>query len=134
MLNDRKIEFDIMKGILIILVVIGHTSLFSPFFIRVIFWFHMPAFFMINGYLTSNWVSLQDSKKLIQKILKYVVPYFTYCILLYILMGDDPVWKFLLLMLLAGRLNVTSFTYPFGFICSLLVATICYGSIKKYYL
>ena len=54
----RKVEFDILKGILIIFVVIGHTNLKIPYFD--IFWFHMPAFFMVSGYLTKKWLTPKE--------------------------------------------------------------------------
>lgn len=40
---------DILKGILIIFVVIGHGYYYS--INSVIFWFHMPVFYFISGYL-----------------------------------------------------------------------------------
>lgn len=46
--SERMEYLDIMKGILIILVVLGH----SPFEYRnILYWFHMPAFFIISGLL-----------------------------------------------------------------------------------
>lgn len=44
---SRNIEFDIMKGIGILLMIIGHLT---PFITNVIFSFHMPLFFIISGY------------------------------------------------------------------------------------
>lgn len=44
--RDRSI--DILKGILILLVVLGHSRVK---FSHVIFWFHMPLFFIVSGYL-----------------------------------------------------------------------------------
>lgn len=55
---NRKPEFDILKGILIIFVVIGHSSIHIPYIN--FFWFHMPAFFMITGYLTKKWLTPKD--------------------------------------------------------------------------
>ena len=46
----RKPEFDILKGLLIVTVVLGHTSFKIP--LVDVFWFHMTDFFMLNGYLT----------------------------------------------------------------------------------
>lgn len=43
----RKPEFDILKGLLIVTVVMGHTSFKIP--LIDVYWFHMPAFFMITG-------------------------------------------------------------------------------------
>ncbi|AAB91652.1 nodulation protein NolL; involved in acetylation of Nodulation factor (plasmid) [Sinorhizobium fredii NGR234] len=62
--NNRDITFDFVKGILIILVVLGHllqlviyrnTDNFwlSPYF-KAIYMFHMPLFMAISGYLASG--------------------------------------------------------------------------------
>lgn len=37
---------DIAKGLLIMLVVTGHSGIDAKY----IFWFHMPAFFIISGF------------------------------------------------------------------------------------
>jgi fucose 4-O-acetylase-like acetyltransferase len=47
-MGARKIEYDIMKGLLIILVVTGH-AMPGTLTKEVISWFHMPAFFMVSG-------------------------------------------------------------------------------------
>lgn len=56
--NERLPHIDIAKGILIILVVVGHVLTGSHFvtkvMIRVINSFHMPAFFIITGMLTNT--------------------------------------------------------------------------------
>lgn len=41
----RKAEFDILKGILIVFVVIGHVVDVHTTLHKIIFGFHMPAFF-----------------------------------------------------------------------------------------
>ena len=46
--NNRDITLDIAKGFVIILVVLGHTSISGSYFI---FLFHMPFFFALAGYL-----------------------------------------------------------------------------------
>lgn len=45
--NDRDITLDIMKGICIILVVLGHT--YTPYISNFIYLFHVAVFFMISG-------------------------------------------------------------------------------------
>lgn len=63
---------DIVRGILIILVIIGHTKF--PYEVY-IYWFHMPAFFMLSGalYKQKELHHLVDyCKKTIQSLL---VPY-----------------------------------------------------------
>lgn len=53
-LISRDPVYDIMKGIMIILVVIGHNRFANTELKDIIFWFHMPVFFMITGIL-SKW-------------------------------------------------------------------------------
>ena len=70
----REEWVDTLKGIGILLVIVGHTN--SPFF-KLIYGFHMPLFFMISGFLYN-----EKSKKngLINSIKKdakrYLYPYF----------------------------------------------------------
>lgn len=45
---ERNKQIDIVKGLLIILVIIGHFP-FLDQMAPYIFWFHMPAFFMLSG-------------------------------------------------------------------------------------
>ena len=49
MADNRKKYADLYKGIAITLVVIGHTPCISNELVRVIYSFHMPAFFFIYG-------------------------------------------------------------------------------------
>lgn len=94
---ERKIEFDILKCILIIFVITGHIGVNIGFDV---YWFHMPAFFMISGYLTQKFISLNDIKSLLinirchekkstknifNKFKKFIIPYFTYCIIFYLI-------------------------------------------------
>ena len=53
---------DIAKGITIILMVIGHTSIPDPFS-RFIYAFHMPLFFLVSGFLSKKKRSLADWMK-----------------------------------------------------------------------
>lgn len=51
MLQVRKNIYDNMKGIGILLVVLGHVWIAPSFLIKLIYAFHMPMFFIIAGYL-----------------------------------------------------------------------------------
>lgn len=52
-MKERNVTIDIMKGIGIILMVVGHSG--YPSFLRnFIYTFHMPLFFMISGYLITE--------------------------------------------------------------------------------
>lgn len=71
--NNRVRSFDTAKGIGIILVVIGHTSLLKNYN-SLIYSFHMPLFFLISGYFLNSQVNLKTflSKKASQLLLPYL--------------------------------------------------------------
>ena len=118
-----------MKGILIVMVVLGHTSIKLP--LIDVFWFHMPAFFMITGYLSQRWVSFSDKTYLRRKTYQSLIPYLSYSVLLFLLMGYSPLWKYILKVILGGTLNITPFSYPFWYINTLFVALVAFGLIKQ---
>lgn len=50
----RRVEFDILKGIGIILMMIGHWTFIPNELYRFIYSFHMPLFFIVSGYFLSD--------------------------------------------------------------------------------
>lgn len=134
--TNRKPEFDILKGILIICVVIGHTNIKIPYID--IFWFHMPAFFIITGYLTKKWltpkeifVSIKNKDYIIwNKIGKYIFPYLSYSILFFILFRPESIIKNLARIIYAGTNNTTDYSYPFWYINALFIGTLAMGGGK----
>lgn len=102
--RQRLTYIDIAKGILIILVVIGHVLKGSVFItkamIRIINAFHMPAFFIISGLLTDETkLRSQDFWKYIKKRAnRLLIPYVVFELL-------GGFWQ----MLLMGRsaVNIT---------------------------
>lgn len=81
---SRLIEFDIAKGLGIILVVVGHLN-FPSCVINWIFLFHMPLFFMISGYFFK---STEPLRMLFVKRLKsLVVPYLCFYFIDFVLFG-----------------------------------------------
>lgn len=135
---NRKPEFDILKGILIIFVVIGHTSIHIPYIN--IYWFHMPAFFMITGYLTKNWLTPQEvfisiknkNYTIFKKIGKYIFPYLSYSVVFFILFQPESLIKNLARVLYGGVNNTTVYSYPFWYINSLFIATLAIGGGKLF--
>ncbi|OMC93818.1 acyltransferase family protein, partial [Paenibacillus odorifer] len=73
--NEKRYDFiDIARGILIILVVIGHSgSLFTPY----IYLFHMAAFIFLSGYLFKN-KTAKLSSLLSKRIKTLYLPYIKY--------------------------------------------------------
>lgn len=62
---------DIMKGIGIITVIIGHT--YTPFGLNyIIYSFHMPLFFLISGYF---WKERETGEILKRGLKNYIKPY-----------------------------------------------------------
>lgn len=139
---ERKIEFDILKGILITFVVTGHIGANVGFDV---YWFHMPAFFMISGYLTKHFISLNDIKiifvsikkhdkeqlkRTLHRFQKFVIPYFAYCVTFYLIYRPESLAKNIVRTLYAGGNNITIYSYPYWFINALMIGLLFYGTIK----
>ena len=81
--NKRIDHLDTCKGILMILVVIGHAieivdTEYIGYWFKVIYAFHMPAFFIISGFFLnlSKWKSKGFKAFLISRCQKILIPYF----------------------------------------------------------
>lgn len=94
-LTRRKCWVDICKALLIISVVIGHTWCpYKPY----IFWFHMPLFFLINGYLLKlpKTNSLSEIKNWIfRRAKRYFIP----CVIFWVIF-QSLIYKSLSLLVL----------------------------------
>ena len=75
--NRRSDVIDIVKGILITLVVIGHYEKGAVH--DIIFFFHMPLFFIISGYLIES-SKLKSEGYLRKKSESLLIPYITYMV------------------------------------------------------
>lgn len=71
----RNKELDAAKGLLIILVVFGHSG--NKMLHDVIFLFHMPLFFMISGMLISK-EHLAKRSYFLTRIKRLMIPYYIY--------------------------------------------------------
>ena len=86
--DNRNIVLDIAKGISIITVVIAHLQ--YTCFSKYIYWFHMPLFFIISGYLFKKPKNNDKIKSmLVKKTLKFLVPYVAYYFTILIIIGID---------------------------------------------
>lgn len=80
-MNGRDLRIDAIKGILIILVILGHalflefkeTSWETPLF-NGIYCFHMPAFIFISGYFFPSSLKKNFSNVVSQKFKRLIVP------------------------------------------------------------
>lgn len=75
---NRDQTLDIIKGIGIILMVVGHSG--SPDYVHdIIYTFHMPLFFIASGWFFSE-RNLEDSKGFVMRKLKNIyLPYIKWC-------------------------------------------------------
>lgn len=82
MLKQRILWLDIAKGIAIILMVLGHSSI-PPVASNFIWAFHMPLFFVASGY-TTNWDKYSGLMFVRKKTTSIMRPFIIYSALLYI--------------------------------------------------
>ena len=101
-MNRRLIHIDIAKGILIIFVIMGHTDFGESLNImhKLILWFHMPAFFIISGLFFENSNQSLTNNLYKKYVQRYVVPYFSWCILGYFIFPFEPIYKNIVRILL----------------------------------
>lgn len=126
MASSRLREFEILKGLLIICVVIGH-AVKTPYIN--VFWFHVPAFFLITGYFAKipNHNPLTNKEQLQKWVYRFVIPYLSWSTVLYCIFRPESVFKNLIRTLYGGLNNVTLYSYPFWFINALLVSTVLFS-------
>lgn len=71
--NSKRVDYlDIAKGFLIITVILCHSDF--PF-AQYMYWFHMPAFFIISGLLYKDKLSLKS------QAIKFFIPYTAFSII-----------------------------------------------------
>lgn len=79
----RIVEFDIAKGIGIILVVIGHQNI--PHSVtNWIFSFHMPLFFILSGFFFSSKRKFYEIFK--RRVKSLIIPYVFLCLEFYLIL------------------------------------------------
>ena len=81
-MTSRNIQIDITKGVGIILMIIGHCSLFDGTVRYLIFSFHMPLFFIFSGYFFRDKPIVDVVKSGIDRLVK---PYIIYALITEIL-------------------------------------------------
>lgn len=129
-MKERLLEFDILKGLLIICVVVGHTPL-NPIGFFDVYWFHMPAFFMISGYFYRRQPDVCFMDKFKKLTLRYVLPYLVFSFALFFIFQTEPFLKFTARVIYGGLINVTEFSYPFWFINALFISLLVLSATDK---
>ena len=80
-MSDKKARiqyWDMAKGFTILLVIIGHISNVNPYLRAIIFSFHMPFYFMANGYFVRDYSVGNTIRKSAKSLL---IPYFIVCMI-----------------------------------------------------
>lgn len=135
---ERNKTYDVLKGLLIILMVMGHTQFFGHDFI---FLFHMGCFFIISGYFF-DFKKVESKKELInyikRKIKGLYVPFVLYNIFFIICNNFlfrinftsnyfsqfTMIKKIALTLIFYGRTDLTDSTW---FLQSLFFISVIYG-------
>lgn len=126
---------DISRGILIILVVFGHSAFiqYYSYWHSIIYWFHMPAFFFLSGYVFKSKDSFGQQAKQITK--KLLIPYVIILVAitcyryLFTPMSADVLGE-LKSIVLGGR-YVEGYYAPFWFITCLWATQIIFSGLLK---
>lgn len=124
----RSTEFDILKGLMMITVVMGHAGVLLPWNIE-FSWFRMLAFFMVTGYFTKELYG--DNATLRRKAERLLVPWLAYSVLMYVLFRPEPLLKNIARTLYAGSFNVTFYSYPWWFVNAMMVALILFSLLNR---
>lgn len=95
-------HFDIMKGLAIIIVVLGHVLIFSfgidQTIANQVFFFNMPIFFYISGYLAyRHFFSFRDLiLRLFRRGMVLIVPYIVFLTSYSIFSNEEHIWSILI--------------------------------------
>lgn len=121
-MEERKKNIDIFKGLLIILVVVGHYD--SDIVHDVIFLFHMPLFFIISGLLLKKEHLMEGTQYIKAKIQNLMFPYFTYLIIDLFLIRHDYAVGSIVRALWGGRAVPGVYWYITCFLFTLFLFSI----------
>ena len=78
LIQARSPYWDTLKGLLILLVILGHCgTALSEGLLSVIYSFHMPLFVFISGYFSKKTASYQQTKQKVGNNL-FVLQYYLY--------------------------------------------------------
>lgn len=87
---ERVKWIDILKGLGILTVVWGHSGNPNSFYM---FWFHMPLFFLVSGYLYNFKPQKPWGSYVVRKAKHLLIPYIFYLVLLTLLMAGMIIWR-----------------------------------------
>lgn len=122
--KERIAWIDVAKGIVIMFMVIGHSSL-PPIISDWIYSFHMPFFFIISG-VTTRW-EIPLFKFLKNKAIKLMLPFFIYSILnilLFPFYGKISLWEYFDSVMRNGWGGIALWFVPILFLALTIVQTV----------
>ena len=103
-MQTRNITIDIMRGITITLMVIGHLIPYASYSFNLVYSFHMPIFFLLSGFCSAKSLlqteRLHFGKFLWKKIKAIYIPLLMFRFLLNLMLGEaagmfqNPLWFF----------------------------------------
>ncbi len=125
-MEKRTEAADILKGIMIILVVAGHSYNGVNISIEkdVIFLFHMPLFFILSGLLLKRERLLEGTKYIKTKVQSLMIPYFVYLIIDLFLIRRDYSVNSILHAIYGGRAVSGVYWYITCYLFTLLLFSI----------
>lgn len=111
-MRERDLSFDYLKGILIYLVILGHSLVFVENVIPIydplwksIHSFHMPLFVLISGYFFRNPIDIPFQSLLKKQFLRLLLPQFSFVLLGLLIIPID--WeRFSYLIAVNGAVNI----------------------------
>lgn len=133
-MGSRIKWIDIAKGIGIIAVVLGHSR--NPFLSHYIYWFHMPLFFVISGYLHKQPDSIgQFLESTRRKIARLFVPYVSFYFLILTILKIESNQALAINLndlsrLIWGGQRMGSGLAPFWFITVLFLTQISFSLLR----
>ena len=124
--TERDSNIDILRGLLIFLVVLGHSK--ADILHEIIFLFHMPLFFILSGYFLQK-EKLLAKRYLTNKAITLLIPYSIYLLLDLLLIRRDYSTGSLVRIVYGGR----SISGVYWYITCFLFALVIFSFYQKYF-
>lgn len=117
--TSRDNSWDSLRGIGIVLVVLGHSANKGELLHDFIFLFHMPLFFLISGALLKQ--ECNDFTSYKKRFLRLMNPYLIYLLLDYLVMRKEYSFTMVIHLLWGGRFLSSVYWYITAFLFALLL-------------
>lgn len=128
MKRNRVDCWDLLCGILIVLVVIGHSAEKGHLLHDIIFLFHMPLFFMLSGVLLKR-EKLIDLRYVEKRVFDLMIPYICYLLIDWLLVRKEYSPLMLIRLIWGGRALSGTYWYITCFITALFL----FGFMLKHF-